>query len=92
MQDWNSFFTTLSGMELCFPKDSSSKSFHVMKREVQQDIATTTILPETNVTEEENVTLSVLADVQVERAGQTLFGVSLHSSLPAKHLGFKSES
>ncbi|XP_050727798.1 uncharacterized protein LOC127004278, partial [Eriocheir sinensis] len=88
---WNSFFTTLSGMELCFPKDSPSKSSHLMKREVPQDFATTTILPEANTTEEENVTLSVLADVQVERAGQTLFGVYLHSSLPAKHLGFKRD-
>lgn len=90
-QDWNSFFTTLSGMELCFPEDSPSKPSLVMKREVPQDDATTTILPDTNTTEEENVTLSVLADVQVERAGQTLFGVALHSSLPARHLGFSGE-
>lgn len=78
-------------MELCFPKDTPSKSSNIMKREVAYDFATTTILPEANTTEEENVTLSVLADVQVEREGQTLFGVSLHSSLPAKHLGFKSK-
>ena len=81
-------------MELCFPKkDNQARSIHTMRREVPvlEDLTTTT-LPETNTTEEEsNVTLSVLADVQVERAGQTLFGVALHSSLPAKYLGFRSK-
>lgn len=94
IKDWNSFFTTLSGMELCFPKRNAHlRPVHVMKREmpVLEDI-TTTILPEANTTEvESNVTMSVLADVHVEKAGQTLFGVTLHSSLPARHLGFRSD-
>ncbi|KAK8407531.1 hypothetical protein O3P69_002229 [Scylla paramamosain] len=95
IKDWNSFFTTLSGMEICFPnKDTQPGSAHIMKREVleSEDPATTTSLPETNSTDvENNVTLSVLADVHVEKAGVTLFGVNLHSSLPARHLGFNRD-
>lgn len=82
-------------MEICFPnKDTHPAPVHIMKREVpdSEDPATTTTLPETNSTDiENNVTLSVLADVHVEKAGKALFGVNLHSSLPARHLGFNSE-
>lgn len=94
IKDWNSFFTTLSGMEICFPnKDTHPEPAPVMKREVAEpdDPATTTTLPETNSTDAENVTLSVLADVHVEKAGEGLFGVNLHSSLPARHLGFNRD-
>ncbi|KAG7153893.1 Transmembrane protein 248-like [Homarus americanus] len=90
IKDWNSFYTTLSDMKICFPENGASKVTKL--RSTRELPPLVTLLPETSVNETEaNVTVSILADVQVEKDGNPVVGIALHSSLSARFLGFKRD-
>ncbi|XP_045613145.1 transmembrane protein 248 isoform X2 [Procambarus clarkii] len=90
IKDWNSFYSTLSDMKICFPESGASR---VTKIRPNNDLpSVVTLNSERSVNETEaNVTLSILADVQVGKGGSTVMGMALHSLLPAKYLGFKGD-
>lgn len=90
IKDWNSFYSTLSDMKICFPESGASTVKKIRpSRELPSSV---TLDPEASVNETTgNITLSILADVQVEKDGSTVMGLTLHSFLSPRYLGFKGD-
>lgn len=90
IKDWNSFYRTLSDVEVCFPESWTSEITKIRSR--RELPATATLVPEISVNETEaNITMSILADVNVEKGGRAMEGMTLHSYILARHLGFKRD-
>lgn len=102
IKDWNSFFTTLSDMEVCFPSPQSPDEA-VLRTRARRELASASLTTTTTSNSllmatdargndtEANVTISILADVQVQRKGVSLEGLTLHSLVGAKFFGFKRD-
>lgn len=89
-------------MEVCFPAPQSPDEA-VLRTRARRELATASLTTTTTSNSlllatdargndtEANVTISVLADVQVQRKGVSLEGLTLHSLVGAKFFGFKSK-
>ncbi|KAK4314597.1 hypothetical protein Pmani_014121 [Petrolisthes manimaculis] len=95
IEDWNSFYNTLSNMEICFPNQDSPKMAKMRRSERELPSIASSVPPtmSSNITNDatDNVTVSVMADVHVLKSQHSLFGVTLHAVLPASHLGIKRD-
>lgn len=94
LQDWNSFYNTLSNLEICFPNLGSTRVAKLNRSERELPLIGSSVPPilNSNTTGDisDNVTISVMADVHVLKSQHSLFGVTLHTVLPAAFLGIKS--
>lgn len=94
LQDWNSFYNTLSNLEICFPNQGSTRVAKMSRSERELPLIGSSVPPilNSNTTGDasDNVTISVMADIHVLKSQHSLFGVTLHTVLPASFLGIKS--
>ncbi|ROT74182.1 hypothetical protein C7M84_007318 [Penaeus vannamei] len=89
-------------MEVCFPSPQSPDEA-VLRTRARRELASASLTTTTTSNSllmatdargndtEANVTISILADVQVQRKGVSLEGLTLHSLVGAKFFGFKRD-
>ncbi|KAK7081867.1 hypothetical protein SK128_000382 [Halocaridina rubra] len=83
VKNWNSFYETLSDMDICFPNSTKMSS---LPPRLQSGVALG------NETEDTNITFSIFADVHVEREGKTMENQILHALINSTYLGFKGDT